>query len=394
MNFQPYSPKTVFGDANQMPPRVLIAPQRYVQGPGVLDNMGRYMSLLKVRRAGILASERGLSTQGAQVTQSLRTASIDCVHARFNGECSTREIQAQVECLRSQQIDCLVAVGGGKLVDAGKSVAYRLDVPLVAVPTLASNDAPCSAISVLYTPDGKSDRAEYYPQNPALVVVDTDVVANAGERYLVAGMGDAMATWYEARVCLDNPDARTLLGARPTLAATAIGEVCAHTLYEQGEAAAISVRAGRNDESVENIVEANTLLSGLGFESGGLAVAHALALAYTKIDAVHENYMHGEVVAMGLSAQLAMQDSDDAERVARFLVRVGLPVHLGQLSLSPTHRDDLDKVIEAALDMPISRNMPMPVTHDSLLAAILDAHELGLGITDEMGDEAYRRLHG
>ena len=392
MKFQSYSPKAVFSSTNQLPPRVFIAPQRYIQGPGVLDHIGQYMSLLKVSRAAILASKRGLSAQGAQVTRSLRKENIDSVHAQFNGECSRQEIEAQVELLRDQKPDCLVAVGGGKLVDAGKSIAYRLDVPLVIVPTLASNDAPCSAISVIYTPEGKSDGAEYYPQNPALVVMDTDVVAHADERYLVAGMGDAMATWYEAKVCFDNPDARNLLGTRPTLAACAIAEICAKTLFEQGEAAAISVRANRNDGAVENVVEANTLLSGLGFESGGLAVAHALALAYTRIDVVHETYMHGEMVAMGLMAQLAMEQSDDAQRVAKFLARVGLPLHLQQFSLCPRHRSELDIVIEATMVKEIAHNMPMPVTHDSLRQAILDAHDLGLHITREVGDEAYRRL--
>ena len=371
---------------------MLVAPQRYIQGPGVINHIGRYLSLLKVNRVGILASKRGLNTQGAQVADSLGARNIESVRAQFNGECSLQEIQAQVELLQDQKLDCLIAVGGGKVVDAGKSVAYRLDVPVVIVPTLASNDAPCSALSVLYTPEGKSDNVEYYPQNPALVVVDTDVVADAGERYLVAGMGDAMATWYEARVCFNNPAARNLLGARPTLASCAMGEICAHTLYEQGEAAALSVGANRNDEAVENVVEANTLLSGLGFESGGLAVAHALALAYTKIDVVHENYMHGEAVAMGLMAQLAMEQSDDAQRVAKFLARVGLPLHLQQFSLCPRHRSELDIVIEATMVKEIAHNMPMPVTHDSLRQAILDAHDLGLHITREVGDEAYRRL--
>jgi len=392
MKFQSYSPKAVFGSTNPLTPRVFIAPQRYIQGPGVLDHIGQYMSLLKVSRAAILASKRGLSAQGAQVTRSLRKENIDSVHAQFNGECSRQEIEAQVELLRDQKPDCLVAVGGGKLVDAGKSIAYRLDVPLVIVPTLASNDAPCSAISVIYTPEGKSDGAEYYPQNPALVVMDTDVVAHADERYLVAGMGDAMATWYEAKVCFDNPDARNLLGTRPTLAACAIAEICAKTLFEQGEAAAISVRANRNDGAVENVVEANTLLSGLGFESGGLAVAHALALAYTRIDVVHETYMHGEMVAMGLMAQLAMEQSNDAQRVARFFARVGLPVHLEQLSLSPGHHSELDTVVEATMNHAITHNMSIPVTQDSLLQAILDAHGVGLQMTAEVGDEAYRRL--
>jgi glycerol dehydrogenase len=388
-----YSPKTVFAQENETPPRVLIAPQRYIQGPAVIDHTGHYINtLMNVKRAGILASGRGLGAQGAQVAKSLKAESIESVNAQFNGECSLSEIATQVSELEDQKLDCLIAVGGGKVLDAGKCIAHRLDVPVVVVPTLASTDAPCSALSLVYTPEGRIIDVEFFPQNPEMIVVDTDVVADADERYLVAGMGDAMATWFEARVCLDNSAARNMVGARPTLASRAIGEICAHTLFEHGEAAAEAVHANRNNEAVDRVVEANTLLSGLGFESGGLALAHAIAVAYPEIDVVHDNYMHGEMVAMGTMAQLAMEQSDDAERVARFFARVGLPIHLEQISLSPQHRGELDTLIEAALARPIAHNMPMPVTHESVRQAIMDGHELGLAMAGEVGDEAYKRL--
>ena len=151
--------------------------------------------------------------------------------------------------MRSQKVDCVLAVGGGKCVDAGKAVAFRLDVPVVVVPTLASNDAPCSALSVLYTPAGVSTGVEFYPSSPALVVVDTGIVAAAPERFLVAGMGDAMATWYEASVCMRNPAAVTTVFARPTLAACAIGEACATSLFREGVAAAQAVANQHGERS-------------------------------------------------------------------------------------------------------------------------------------------------
>ncbi|MGI9234073.1 MAG: glycerol dehydrogenase [Woeseiaceae bacterium] len=388
-----FDPKTVFAQEGVTPPRVFTAPQRYIQGAGVLDHTGHYVnSLMKVQRAAILASKRGLGAQGAQVAASLQAESIESVNTQFNGECSMPEIEAHVAALRDQKVDCLIAVGGGKVADAGKCIAHRLDIPVVVVPTLATTDAPCSALSLVYTPEGTTDHVEFFPQNPEMIVVDTDVVANASERYLVAGMGDAMATWYEARVCLNNPAARNMHGAQPTLASCAIGEICAHTLFEHGEAAAESVLANKNNDAVDKVVEANTLLSGLGFESGGLALAHAIAVAYPEIDVVHDNYLHGEMVAMGTMAQLAMEKSDDAERVARFFARIGLPIHFGQISLSPQSKSDLDSLIEAALARPIAHHMPMPVTHETLQQAIQTAHEFGLAIAKDVGDDAYKRL--
>lgn len=375
-----------------MPPLVMAAPQRYIQGPGVISRIGRYIGIINVKRAAILASRRAIVAEGARVTESLHSNHIESVDCIFDGECSLQEIEKHVAALKDEDIDCLIAVGGGKPVDAGKSIAWRLEIPVVIVPTLASNDAPCSALSVLYTPEGASDVVEFYPTSPTLVVIDTDIVADANERYLVAGMGDAMATWYETRICLNNLDARTPLGARPTIAACAMAEICAHTLFEHGEAAAKSVVVNQNGTALEKVVEANTLLSGIGFESGGLALAHPMALAYTQIDELHTNYLHGEMVAMGTMVQLAMEQSGDAKKVAEFFARVGLPIHLGQFSMSPQDTNKLDIIIESAMANANSHQMPMVVTEDLLLRAIMDAHELGLRIAEEIGDEAYQRL--
>jgi glycerol dehydrogenase len=389
----PYFPHGIFTGRGEQTPRVFVSPQRYIQGVGVLDHIGRYLGLLSAKRTGILISKRGQGADGIRVTDSLASKKIDHVIATFGGECSLPEIEQHVANLAGQKLDCLIAVGGGKCVDAGKCIAFRLGIPVVVVPTLASNDAPCSALSVLYDTHGVSSGAEFFPDNPAMVIVDTGVVAAASERYLVAGMGDAMATWYEARVCLNNPKASTMVGARPTLASCAMGEICAHTLFKQGEQAANAVAAHEVNEALENVVEANTLLSGIGFESGGLALAHAIAQSLTAVPVAHDNYLHGEHVAIGTLVQLMMEEDADAKRVAEFFARVGLPIHLGQMSLGLDAKAAIETIVEATLAWPTSHNMPMPVTAESIRSAITGAHELGLAVAQTAGDKAYRRLH-
>ena len=202
-----YVPQEIFApsDRSNLPvPRVFISPQRYIQGPGVLRGVGRYLSLLRAKRVALLMSERGRRNEGGQLLDGLRSAGIEPVVSAFQGECSIEAITAHVEDFSKERIDCVIAAGGGKCIDTGKGVAFRLGTPVVIVATLASNDAPCSALSIIYSPEGVSTGVEFYPNSPALVVVDTEIVAAAPERYLVAGMGDAMATWYEARVCLLN----------------------------------------------------------------------------------------------------------------------------------------------------------------------------------------------
>lgn len=388
-----YIPNEIFAPGNEVPPRVFVSTPRYIQGPGVIDEIGRYMSLVRASRVGLLVSRRGEQADGQRVLESLRKAGIDAVTSIFAGECSLEEIGRHVETLGDESIECLIAMGGGKCVDAGKCIAYRLGVPVVVVPTLASNDAPCSAVSVLYTPEGVNSGAEFFPDNPAMVIVDTGTVAEASARYLVAGMGDAMATWYEARVCLANPNARNVVGGRPTLASCAIGEICASTLYDEGMAAARAVMAGEVDESLEKVVEANTLLSGIGFESGGLAVAHAIAQSYTAVPVVNDNYLHGEMVAMGTLTQLAMESVDEANRAARFFARVGLPVTLDQISLNTREQAALDTVVDVAMVFPMVHNMPMSITPEFVRESVLNAHEIGRAALQAEGDEAYRKLH-
>jgi len=392
-----YFPHGIFVPARRgsLPrPRVFISPQRYIQGPEVLGDVGQHLSLLPAKRIALLISERGSRAEGVRLVEGLDSAGVEHVLSLFKGECSLEEISDHVDALASEGVDCLIAAGGGKCLDAGKAVAYRLGVPVVIVPTLASNDAPCSAVSVLYTKEGVSSGVEFYPDNPALVVVDTRVIVEAPERFLVAGIGDAMATWYEARTCKLNENATTTVGARPTIASCAIGEACAKTLFEYGAAAAAAVAAKTGNDALEAVVEANTLLSGLGFESGGLAAAHGLAQSYTRIAKVETNFLHGELVAMGTLAQLMLESRpDEAARVAEFFATVGLPVHLGQISLEDSDSEALGLVAEGTVDYPFIGNMPEKVTIDSVRAAILEAHTLGLLVAEKSGDAAYQRLH-
>ena len=394
-----YKPGSVFSieeGNNASVPRVFIAPNRYIQGDGILDHLGRYLTIVPSRNAAILISEGGRRRVGERLLVSLSDAQIDSTFITFDGECSLEEIDRIVDILRKQAppVDCLVAVGGGKCVDAGKCVAYRLGIPVVICPSLASNDAPCSALSVIYTPDGVSVAAEFFPASPAIVAVDTRIVAEAPVRYLVAGMGDAIATRYEAKTCFQNPKARSTVGARPTLAAGAIGELCATTLFAYGVAGADAVNRSEVNEALERVVEANTLLSGLGFESGGLAAAHSVAQALTVVPEIQQNYLHGEMVALGLLTQLLLEgEMSEARKVAQFFMEVGLPVHFGQLSLSVQNKAQILEVMEAAVAAPIMANEPFAVDSDSLIAAALEVNELGLEITESEGDAAFRALH-
>jgi glycerol dehydrogenase len=380
----PYFPDRIFpaGAAEPSgPPRVLIAPHRYIQGTNTIDHIGRYLSILPGSRPVVLMTEGGNRRIGSRIENSLKKANIKWHLEIFTGECSTEEVERLVDsiCKSAWPADSVIAVGGGKCIDAGKCVAFRLHVPVVVCPTVASTDAPCSAVSVMYTAEGVGKGPEFFPNSPALVVVDTQIIASSPLRHLIAGMGDALATFYEARSCYRNPSGRNMVGARVTIAALALAELCARTILEDGEKAIQAVQRGKIDESVERIVEANTLLSGVGFESGGLSVAHAIAAGLTVIPFLHRDYLHGELVGMGLLSQLVLeQEIDDASQVVQFLTKVGLPARLEHFHLD-FQRDAaiLADAMTAALKEPFAKNEPFEVTVADLLRAFGEADRLG-----------------
>lgn len=383
-NPTPFFPHPLFSGNPDDPgasPRVLFSPHRYIQGKDVLDRLGHYLSTISSHRPAVMMTGGGRQRCGTRIENSLRAAGINPHIEIFGGECSHEEVDRLAEGIRNsaQDVDSVIAIGGGKCIDAGKCVAFRLSVPVVICPTIASTDAPCSATSVMYTQDGVGKDPEYFPANPALVIVDTGVIARSPVRHLVAGMGDALATFYEARTCFRNPSGRNMLGARPTLTALAISELCAKTVFESGPAAIEAATQGTITEALERIIEANTLLSGVGFESGGLAAAHAMAAGMTVIPVLHREFLHGELVAFGLLAHLMLEEeAEEARRVAVFLSAIGLPVSLGQLRLDG-RRDSgiLTEAMTAAARVPFVVNEPFEVTPERLLAAFLAADALG-----------------
>jgi glycerol dehydrogenase len=380
---EPFFPNLIFAggpDEKAEPPRVLISPHRYIQGKDVIDRLGRYLSILPSRRPVVLMTEGGKQRLGLRIEKGLKKDDVDPHIEIFRGECSTEEVERIAGCVRKSgwPADSVIAIGGGKCIDAGKCVSFRLGVPVVICPTVASTDAPCSAVSVMYTPDGVGKGPEFFRSSPALVIVDTRIIASSPLRHLIAGMGDALATFYEARACYENPSGRNMIGTRITISALALAELCAKTVFEDGKKAIEAVKRGEIDQAVERIVEANTLLSGVGFESGGLCIAHAIAAGLTVIPWLHRDYLHGELVGIGLLSQLILEkETAEAGKVAKFLTAVGLPVSLNQLRLD-MKRDEqiLLEAMTAAMKEPFANNEPFEVTPAMLLSALAEADRL------------------
>lgn len=251
---------------------------------------------------------------------------------------------------------------------------------MIVVPTVVSTDAPCSALSVIYTEDGVFERYLHLRRNPDCVLVDTLLVAGSPVKFLVAGMGDALATFWESDTCARNGKPNPLTGGgRPTLAAKALARQCYETLLESGLQARLAVEKNVVTPAVEAIVEAATLLSGLSSENGGHAAAHSIHNGLTTMKATRQK-LHGEKVAFGVVAQLVLEGRSFREitEVQDFCFSVGLPLCLEDLGVIDPTPEELRQVANAAVAEGETIHASwFPVEADMVEAAILSADALG-----------------
>src|SRR5437764_4047407 len=306
---------------------VFCSPTRYTQGKNATSSLGQEMAGLGLEGpALIVAGKSAISLLSETWRCSLSEAGISHSLHRFGGECSLSEIKRVKAAADESRARVIVGAGGGKVLDTARAAAADLNLPVVNCPTVASSDAPCSALSVVYTDEGVFQEYRIYRKNPDLVLVDTQVIAQSPPRLLVAGMGDALATLFEAKTCVEG-GIRNMRGGASTQSALALAELCYQTLLNDGAAALRAVQTRVVTPALERLVEANTLLLGLGFESSGLAAAHAIHNGLTTAAPTH-SYLHGEKVAFGVIVQLMLEEQPAwiVQEVLEFSTSVGLPV--------------------------------------------------------------------
>ncbi len=367
--------------------KAFICPSKYVQGEDEILNLGYFVQTFGTS-ALLIAHPDDVQRVKVKLDATANKFGVTFVETGFQGECSRQEVARLQALAKEKGCHCTIGLGGGKAIDTAKCVAEG--DALIIVPTIAATDAPTSHSAVLYTPDGAFDDYAYFKQNPSVVLVDTTTIAQAPVRFLVSGMGDALSTYFEARANVASRakvNAGLPCGAREGLCEGAIGTksafamatLCYQTLLEDGIQAKLDCEQNVVSEAIENIVEANILLSGIGFESGGLAAAHAIHDGLTILEGTHQ-YLHGEKVAFGTIAQLVLEKASQEElaEVFSFCSRVGLPVCLEDIGVPAVTDAELMEVAQkACIPEESIHSMPFPIVEEQVAAAIKEADALG-----------------
>ena len=364
---------------------IFSSPSRYIQGKGAIADLGEHLK--KLGENPLLVSDDTVwGIVEKQLTEGFESAGLPVNRVSFEKFATAKVVDGLVEKIKENDHDIIVGIGGGSAIDAAKAAGFDADIVWASVPTAASSDAPTSTLAVIYTEDGAFDEYRFYPKNPDVVLIDTQLVAGAPEQFLVAGIGDALATWVEARAAAKG-NGTTMNGGHPTRAGAALAKLSWDIMWEHALAALDAVRAGVVTPALDAVVEANTLLSGLGFESGGLAAAHAIHDGLTAAEQTH-GLSHGQKVNIGTCAQLIMEgaDAQELEDFIEFTTKVGLPNTLTEVGLTPDDTAELEAVAKAATaEEETIHNMPFPVTPEMVVESLIALERISRRVREERG---------
>ncbi len=361
----------------------IMAPAQVVRGAGALAQMGEAIARLGTRPL-IVGGDRSLLAAQPFLHPVLQQQGMQFVEAQYGADCSESGLVHLRQAATQHQADLIIGVGGGKALDAAKLLAHQQQLPIVTIPTSAATCAAWTALSNVYSNDGAFLYDVGLPRCPDLLILDYGLVQTAERRTLVAGIGDALAKWYEASVSSGHSE-RTLL-----IAAVQQARVLRDLLFQKSAAAL----EHPGSETWQDVVDASVLLAGVIGGLGGTqcrtVAAHAVHNGLTHLPQSH-NTLHGEKVAFGILVQLRLEELVQGNRLAstarqqllKFYSDVGLPQTLTDLGLASITIAQLQHAAELAC-APGSdiHRLPFAITPTQLMAAMVSTTDTSHGGTD------------
>ncbi|MHB1316084.1 MAG: glycerol dehydrogenase [Christensenellales bacterium] len=354
--------------------RAYGGPGRYLQGPDEIKKLYKVVSIYGKSAVAII-DPFFFKEYSVMLQEQFENNGLHLYTVAFKGECSPTELKRITGFVDTlpEAPDAYIGLGSGKTCDITKAVAATCDKAMIIVPTAISTDAPTSTHSIMYEQDG-THFTMVHKKNPEFIVVDTNIIINSPLHMFVSGLGDALATYIESRASFANNNVNNICGGsyRPTLAGLAIAKLSFDVLMSKGREAYLAAKNHIRTQAFEDIAEANTLLSGVGFENTGCSIAHGLQTAFHAVPM--KPWLHGAGVGYGTLAQLIVENRDHAEfeEIFSWCRDVGIPVCTSELGIEGDINTQIDVLATIAMEkMWIMRNEPFTVTKDMLVNAIL-----------------------
>ncbi|MDD6484103.1 MAG: iron-containing alcohol dehydrogenase family protein [Clostridiales bacterium] len=289
----------------------------------------------------------------------------------FGGECSYENVDKNAADEDIRAADMIFAVGGGKATDTAKCVGERLNKPVFSFPTIASNCACCTSVSIMYDSESVFLEPHFFERPPVHAFVNTQIIAQSPSKYLWAGMGDTYAKHFEAYVSSRGEETEHFIA----LGVEASG-MCVKPILRWGKKALEDNRQKRNSYELEQVILAICITTGIvsvlltrdhtpDYNSG---IAHAVFYALTSFEEIEKNHLHGEVVAFGvLMLLLCDKDYEAFERIYSFNKSVGLPVSVEDIGISA---DEFRGLFDTIPNMSDVRHYPYKISAEMLNEAL------------------------
>jgi len=349
-----------------------VAPAQVLRGSQALELSGEAIARLGVRPL-IVGGDRTLATQATPLQLVLEKQQLKASFASYSPDCSEASLASLREAVASHQADLIIGLGGGKALDTAKLLAHQCQLPIVTIPTSAATCAAWTGLSNIYSDQGAFLYDVTLLRCPDLLILDYGLIQTAPQRTLIAGIGDALAKWYEASVSSGSSTVTLIIAAlqQARVLRDILFQKSAEALKEPGS------------EAWREVVDATVLLAGVIGGLGGAqcrtVAAHAVHNGLTHLTAAHD-VLHGEKVAYGILVQLRLEEMLQGNQLAasarqqllKFYAEIGLPQTLDDLNLGNVTLAQLQQAAEIACN-PNSdiHRLPFKVVPQQLMAAMV-----------------------
>lgn len=357
--------------------KVKVGPEFYLYHEGAIDYIPY---LLKEHHAkNVLVVHGTISWEKAKrKMEFLKTIEQNVYYHQYTGECSYYGTDLIKDIVKEKDIDFIIGVGGGKLADLVGYAGHVCNVKYGVVPTLVSNCAPWTPLSVMYKENGMSEgKTEHYMRQASFLITDPHLVIDSPIRYFIAGLADTLAKWYESETIL----AQEHLKNEPFLQlAGYTAKICKDAIIEQSAKAMKDMENGIvSDEFVhlsEIIIAVAGLCGGFGDKYARNAAAHAMHDAIAKYIPESHSFLHGEKVAYGIFYQLALEGRwSDIDCLVELYRELKLPMTLHQMGIFPSDKQVMDDIISFIDSKEKVHLIPIEITPEILKKAVYDLED-------------------
>jgi len=325
------------------------------------------------KKAVVIGGEKAIAAAKPYIKEAVKGTGIEVTGFEWFGGVTSYENADRLGELDSvKRADMIFACGGGKAIDTAKCVARNFDLPFFSFPTIAATCASITSIAIMYFPNGVQ-KDVFICKRPAIhAFINLDIIAQAPEIYLWAGIGDTLAKFTEVPFSARGHE---LEMAHQDALPLVMSKMAGEPLLQYGKEALNSAKAGTSSFALEQCVLAITVTSGMvsylidSFKYNS-NLAHSLFYGMTVLPQIEEKHLHGEVVSYGVLCLLMMDKQMELlDRIYKFMKSIGLPTKLADMEVKI---EEMGPAIDSAVTKYDIEVSPYKITKELIFKAVED----------------------